>query len=422
MKDNYFFDNAATSFPKPESVYRFMDTFARESAVNPGRSGYALSIESEQMVQQTRRMFASFFNASADPSRVIFTQNITDSINLVLQSLLANGGHVIASDVEHNSVLRPIAHANRDGGAQVSYIHVDNDGYINLNSMAESFRSDTRVVIVNHGSNVTGAVQDLPAISALCKSHGVPLLLDTAQTAGVLPIDLQTTPVDMLAFTGHKGLFGPTGIGGLVLGANVELSPQRVGGTGVDSADPYQPESYPARLEAGTLAIHAISGLHAAQQWFASIGQEVETTDVTSEELIDPIDDNSTSSVSADHHRLCALAQSHIGKRELTHIDKLINALRDHPRIRLFGHTQSGLPRVATLSLIMTHLSSTEVGERLDADHHICVRTGLHCAPKIHQHLDTLGSDGAVRFSPGYFTTDDDVEHAISALLALANE
>ena len=422
MKDNYFFDNAATSFPKPESVYRFMDMFAREAAVNPGRSGYALSIESEQMVHQTRRMLADFFNSSAGPERVIFSQNITDSINLVLQSLLSDGGHVITSVVEHNSVLRPIAHASRDTDTDVSYIRVDDDGYIDVDAMARSFRADTRVVIVNHGSNVTGAVQDLPAISALCKSNGVPLLLDTAQTAGVLPIDLQATPVDLLAFTGHKGLFGPTGIGGLVVGADVDLHPQRVGGTGVDSADPYQPETYPARLEAGTLGIHAISGLHAAQRWFAAIGRSLDTNNVRGDDLIDPTGDEITSSASTDHNRLCALAQTHIGRRELAHIDKLATSLRDHPRIRLLGHTQPQLPRVATLSLLMTHLPSSEIGERLDADYHICVRTGLHCAPKIHQHLDTLDSDGAVRLSPGYFTTDEDVSHVANALLKLASE
>ncbi len=428
MKDNYFFDNASTSFPKPEVVYRFMDSFARSTAVNPGRSGYTLSVESEQMVLQTRRMLASFFNYNGDPARIVFTQNITDSLNLALQSILRDGGHVVTTSMEHNSVLRPLTHMAKTG-LELTHVEADADGYINVDTLTSACRHNTRLIVVNHGSNVTGAVQPLQEISAVCRNKGIPLLLDTAQTAGVVPIDLDKTPVDLLAFTGHKGLFGPMGIGGLVVAnSDLQLNPARVGGTGVDSKDPLHPQIYPYRLEAGTLAVPAIAGLHAAQQWFALLGKELNKhpSNMVDNHAFDiagfnPAIELDTAAPAKNHQTACATAQLAIGRHEITHIDRIVNALVAHPAIRILGQRQVGLSRVATMSIVMKHMPATMLADRLDDEHHICVRAGLHCAPMAHQQLGTDESEGALRISPGVFTTDDDVEHLINALLVLAD-
>ncbi len=435
MKDNYFFDNAATSFPKPEVVYRFMDSFARTTAVNPGRSGYALSIESEQMVHQTRRMIGSFFNFEGDPARVVFTQNITDALNVVLQSLLKNGGHVVTTAMEHNSVLRPLAHFS-DEGLAVTHLDADENGYIDVQQLDAACRADTCLVVVNHGSNVTGAVQQLQAISDVCTNRGIPLLLDTAQTAGVVPIDLAKTPVDFLAFTGHKGLFGPMGIGGLVVNnTSIEIQPSRVGGTGVDSIQRLHPQDYPHRLEAGTLAVPAIAGLHAAQQWFASLGTHLlDAIDSTSESAkessdkkppiniaeFNPAIDLETAAPAKNHTELCHLAQRAIAQHELNHIDHLVKAIKDHPRIRLLGQQRPDAARVATVGLAMEHITATKLADRLDDEYHVCVRAGLHCAPMAHQQLGSADGGGALRIAPGVFTTEDDINHLITALTELA--
>lgn len=432
MKDNYFFDNASTSFPKPEVVYRFMDNFARSTAVNPGRSGYTLSIESEQMVHQTRRMLGKFFNFDGDPSRVVFTQNITDSLNLVLQSQLKQGGHVVTTAMEHNSVLRPLTHLAEEG-LSVTHLDADDNGCIDVEALQAACRADTRLMVVNHGSNVNGAVQQLDAIAAVCRTNSVPLLLDTAQTAGVVPIDLTETPVDFLAFTGHKGLFGPMGIGGLIVtNTDIELHPSRVGGTGVDSIQRFHPQTYPHRLEAGTLAVPAIAGLHAAQQWFALLGARLLETDKSANESLagaavfnvadfNPAIDLETVAPAKNHAVRCAIAQKAIARHELQHIDHLVEALSGHPRIRLLGHNNRDAQRTATMGIIMDHMPATVLAERLDDEYHVCVRAGLHCAPMAHQQLGTDETHGALRIAPGIFTDDNDVSHLISALLELAD-
>jgi cysteine desulfurase family protein len=396
MKDNYYFDNAATTWPKPEPVYQFMDSFFRSHGVNPGRSGHTLAVEAEAMIFQTRRLLAQFFNFGGDPNRVVFTQNATDSLNMALQGILSDGDHVITSQLEHNAVLRTCSHLQRDRGIAVTHIQPDDKGCISCDSVAEAITEQTRVVVLNHASNVTGAIQDINAIGALARSHGLTFILDTAQTAGVVPIDM-SAGIDVLTFTGHKGLFGPMGVGGLIVGESVELKPIRYGGTGVDSASVYQPDEYPHRLEAGTISIPGIAGLNAAQKWFAKLVPDAL-----------PAGEN-------NHYNACKAAIESIHATEMEHSARIWNHLQSMNSVTTLGNLDDG-PHVATLSFTVDGMTAQQVAEMMDADHHICVRAGLHCAPQAHRAYQTDAGGGAVRLSPGYFTEAEDVDHLLAAL------
>ena len=390
MKDNYYFDNAATTWPKPESVYQFMDSFFRSHGVNPGRSGHALAVEAEQMIFQTRRLLAQFFNFQGDPNRVIFTQNATDSLNMALQGLLSDGDHLISTQLEHNAVLRTCNHLQRDRSIAVSLVEPDDNGYVSSVSIEAAITKETRAIVVNHASNVTGAVQDIEAIAALAKAHSLVLILDTAQTAGVLPVDM-SCGIDILTFTGHKGLFGPMGIGGLI--TNIDLAPIRFGGTGVDSASQYQPDDYPHRLEAGTVSIPGIAGLNAAQKWFAGLTAESD----------------------GDHWSKCQSAMRVVHAAEMQHSQRIWKHLQSIDSINTLGKLSDG-PHVATLSFTVDGMSAQQFAEMMDADYHICARAGLHCAPLAHKAYNTDASGGAIRISPGYFTEAEDVDHLLTAI------
>lgn len=401
MKENYYFDNAATTWPKPEPVYAFMDSFFRSHGVSPGRAGHTLAIEAEQMVLETRRHLATFFGFNGDAQRVVFTQNATDSLNLALFGLLSKGDHVITTRVEHNSVIRPLNHLERDNDVKVTRLHADAEGYVDPDDIRNALRPETRVVVINHASNVLGAVQDLAAIAEVVRDHPAKLVLDTAQSAGVLPIAMSDLGIDVLTFTGHKGLFGPMGIGGLIVAQDVSLPPGRVGGTGVDSIAPFQPENYPYHLEAGTLNLSGIAGLHAAQEWFAKLGR----------------DDASDSSL--DHRTACVRALGRVEHQEVAHARRLFDALDAMTGVTVYG-PRGNRPRVATLSFNIDAIPADQVGEMLDADHHLCVRAGLHCAPHVHEDLGTVAQKGAVRLSPGYFTDDDDIAQCIAGIAELS--
>ncbi len=401
MKDNYYFDNAATTWPKPEAVYRFMDDFSRNNAVNPGRAGYALGVESQMMVEQTRRLLAGFFNFQGPHSRVVFSHNGTDSMNQLFFGALNEGDHVITTLAEHNCVLRPLNHLARDNNVSTTYLDVDSAGYIDLNQLEEAITPATKMIVINHGSNVIGTVQDVKAIGEIAHRRNILFAIDSAQTAGVLPIDMQSDHIDVLVFTGHKGLFGPMGSGGMVVGEEVELSPIRVGGTGVNSNSEFHPQEYPHALEAGTLGVPGIAGLNAAQHWFAQLGKQM------------------LGDTTATHREYCVAAMAEIHSKENKMIERIIDALLRFDKFKVLGPVNTDKPRVATTSFTVDGMSSTAIGDILDADHHICVRTGLHCAPRIHGELNTVKSEGAVRIAPGYFTEDEDIDHLISALTAI---
>ncbi len=404
MKDNYYFDNAATSWPKPEVVYTTMDQFFRNYGGNPGRAGHEMAVEAEKMIEETRRLLAAFFDYAGDPHRVVFTQNATDSLNTALFGLLESGDHVVTTRVEHNSVLRPLAHLKRDHGVDVTHVARDAQGYVDPDDIRGAITAKTRMIVVNHASNVLGSVQDLEAIGRISRQAGTLLVVDTCQSAGVLPIRMDAWGIDVVTFTGHKSLFGPMGIGGMIVREDLDVRPGRVGGTGVDSIDPYQPEIYPYHLEAGTVALPGIAGLNAAQKWFASLGRDrAGDTDGT-----------------LSHTEACEAAMGHIFDLEHRHVDRLASAFHDIDGIKVYGPA-GNRPRVATLSINVGDLPADQTGAMLDADYHLCVRAGLHCAPLVHEDEKTVGQNGAVRLSPGYFTDDDDIEQAITAVTEIAS-
>jgi len=273
-----YLDNAATSFPKPDVVHDTVRDFYKEKGVNPGRTGCDIAIEAGQMIDNTRKMYSEFFNKSLvdagktkDPDRLVFTMNATMSLNLIINGMVNPGDHVITTKVEHNSVIRPVNHKVKEG-AEATYIVPDNEGYIDPEDIQKAIKKNTTLVIVNHASNVTGVVQDLKAIGKVCKEKGVPLAVDSAQTAGVLPIDMVECNISFLSFTGHKGLFGPAGTGGICVADDAEIKGTIYGGTGVKSAYPYHLDEYPYRLEAGTLNMGGIAGLNAGLKWILDKG------------------------------------------------------------------------------------------------------------------------------------------------------
>ena len=402
MKEHYYLDNASTTWPKPEPVYRFMDAFFRSHGVNPGRSGHTLAIEAEQMIFETRRLLAQFFGFRGDPNRVVFTGNVTDSLNIALFGLIGEGDHVVTTRIEHNSVLRPLYHLERDCGVQVTRVGADAEGYVDPDAVRDALRPRTRVVVVNHGSNVLGSVQDLVAIGAVAREAGAVFVVDTAQSAGVLPIDMDALGIGVLCFTGHKGLLGPMGIGGMIVAEGVEIRHGRVGGTGVDSISMFQPDAYPHRLEAGTGSIPGIAGLNAAQKWLADLGRT--RPGATSED---------------DHATACGHALAHVESVEVGHLRRIRSALDAMDGITVYG-PRGNRPRVATLAFNIEGLPAPQVGEMLDADHHVCVRAGLHCAPLVHEDQGTAEILGAVRVAPGFFTDEEDLEQALGAIAELA--
>ena len=399
MKEHYYFDNAATTWPKPESVYTFMDRFFRSHGVNPGRGGHQLGMETAQMISDTRHLLAQFFGFKGDFNRVVFTLNATDSLNMAIAGLVKPGDHIVTTRLEHNAVSRVVNRLESEAGVSVSQVPFDSEGYIDADDIRRLIAPKTRLVIINHASNVLGSLQDLAAIAAIVAATDALLVLDTAQTAGVVAIDMDKTPIDVLTFTGHKGLMGPMGIGGIIVAEHVDIRPLRVGGTGVDSLTPYQPSSYPSHLESGTVSIPGIAGLYAAQQWFAKLGGDNHTPN--------------------DHQQRCRAALSRIEQAELSQILAIDNALRSMDGITVYGPC-SNRPRVATLSFNVGTIPATQISEILDADHHLCVRSGLHCAPWVHQDLQTVSQEGTVRVAPGYFTVQEDVDQLIKALNVLA--
>lgn len=235
MKNIIYLDNSATAFPKPEEVYAFMDYFYRHYGVNPGRSGYDLCVEAGHLVEKTRQLLTEFFNGD-DPNRLCFTYNSTDALNLIIFGLLKEGDHAITTNLEHNSVLRPLYHLWKWGGVEVDYVPFDGQGFICPDDIKKMIKPNTRLVIVNHGSNVIGTLQPLREIGLICRTYEIPFAVDASQSAGQVPIDIKESLVDVIAFTGHKSLMGPTGIGGLYVREGIEIRFTRAGGTGVRSA------------------------------------------------------------------------------------------------------------------------------------------------------------------------------------------
>ena len=377
-----YLDNAATSFPKPEEAYVFMDQFYRSHGVNPGRSGYDLCMETGQLVDDTRKQLTRFFNGT-DPDRLVFSYNSTDALNLALFGLLSRGDHAITTTIEHNSVLRPLHHLAQYHGVEVDHVPFDARGFVDPDAVAAKFNARTRVVAINHASNVIGTVQPIAEIGRRCRDRGIRLVVDASQTAGKIPIDVQAMNVDVLAFTGHKSLMGPTGIGGLYVQEGVEVRHTRAGGTGVRSAQRSHLDEYPWRLEYGTPNIMGIAGIHAGVEWLERKGVEA---------------------IEAHEMRLMRM---------------LVDGLREIPGVSLY--CQDDLTgHIAVMAFNIDGFEAGETGTVLDVDYNIACRTGLHCAPRVHEQLGLDKLHGAVRFGIGPFNTDEHITTAIGAVRDIA--
>ena len=382
MKELIYLDNSATLFPKPKEVLDFMDSFYRHYGVNPGRSGYDLCMEAEQMVQETRKLLTEFFHGTKY-EHLVFTYNASDSLNMIINGILKPGDHVITTTLEHNSVLRPLHHKYSEGMIEVDYIPFDPQGYVDPNDFRKRFKKSTKLLIINHGSNVLGTVQPVQEIGKLCREQGVIFAIDAAQTAGAEPIDVERMNIDLVAFTGHKSLMGPTGIGGLYVGEDIEIEPSRMGGTGVRSAYPFHLPEYPYRLECGTLNVLGIAGLNAGQKYLRKEGEE------------------------------------NIRHKKLSLLERLQNGLMEVEGVTLYGST-SLENRLAVLSFNIEGYEAIDTGTLLDVDYNIATRTGLHCAPKVHEQLQTM-PEGAVRVSIGPFNTEEHIDHCINAVKEIAS-
>ena len=382
MEPLIYLDNAATSFPKPKEVYDFMHEFYQKHGVNPGRSGYDATLETEEVVYGTRKMLTEFFNGT-DPNYLTFSYNASDSLNMIIFGMVEKGDHVVSTMLEHNSVLRPLNVLKRDGVCDVTYVPFDQRGYVHPEDIKKAIRKNTKMVIVNHGSNVIGTVQPLAEVGRICREKGCCFAVDASQTAGAQKIDVQKMGIDLLAFTGHKCLMGPTGIGGSYIKEDVPIKGTRHGGTGVRSAYPYHLEEFPYRMECGTLNIIGVAGLHAGQKWIQKEGME------------------------------------NIHAREMKLWDKLRRGIEAIDGVTTYC-AESVENHNAVLSFNVEGWDAGDVGTMLDVDYSIACRTGLQCAPKVHEGIGTFDMHGTVRFSLGPFNTEEHIDAAIEAVREIA--
>jgi len=369
-----YLDNAATSFPKPEAVLRAADGVMRRLGGNPGRSGHHLSLAAGRIVMHCRETLARLLQVE-DPTRICFCFNCTDALNQAIFGLLKQGDHVVATVLDHNASLRPLHFLSQQGVIDLTVLSPSSEeSTVSASQVRDALRRNTALVVLSHASNVTGAVQPAASIGRVCRAAGIPFLLDAAQTLGVLPVHPKELGVSLLAFPGHKGLLGPYGTGGLWMDESVSLRPLRQGGTGSQSESVYQPEDFPDRFESGTLNLSGIAGL---LQGVRTVLERQEETAAHEAQL--------------SEFFLSGLAE----------IPGAVSYSPEHP----------------SLGVVCFNLENRRSGEVSDALNHfgIAVRSGLHCAPLMHRHLDTLDT-GTVRVSPGMFNTRRDMETLLSVL------
>ena len=372
-----YLDNAATSFPKPEGVYAALDHFARHSLANPGRAGHKMALAAEHALDDARHRLNRFFNGQ-NPDRWVFTLNGTDALNMAMKGVLADGDHVVTTDLEHNSVSRPLVALAEAGRITLTRVPADAGGTIDPDAIRAAISPRTRLVALTHASNVLGTVQPVAEVGRIAREHDLLFLVDAAQTAGVVPIDVQAMAIDLLALPGHKSLLGPTGTGALYVGPRSKPRPWREGGTGGDSSTPTQPTDFPYHLEGGTPNVLGVAGLVAGLDFVEGRGVEA------------------------------------IRRHEVELCDRLRHALAEMPGFEVFGHADAAR-RVGTISFRCEVIAAPELGGVLDQAFDIAVRPGLHCAPYVHRALGTY-PDGLVRVSPGPFTTEADIDRLIGAL------
>ena len=342
-----YLDNAATSFPKPETVYQALDRFARQSLANPGRAGHKMALAAERALDDARHLLQQLFHGE-NPESFVFTLNCTDALNMAFKGILNQGDHVVTSDLEHNSVSRPLRRMELDGCISLTRIRADGGGTIDPHDVRRALTPRTRLVALTHASNVLGAVQPIAEVGRIVRDHDLLFLVDAAQTAGAIPIDVQALLIDLLAFPGHKSLLGPTGTGALYVGPRATLRAWREGGTGGDSSSETQPSQLPYFLEGGTPNVLGVAGLAAG---IAHV----------QEQGIDKIHE-----------------------QEVMLIERLWRRLDEIGGFEVFGHRDPAR-RVGTLSFRSVHLSAADLGAILDTTFDIAIRPGLHCAPYIHR-------------------------------------
>jgi cysteine desulfurase / selenocysteine lyase len=372
-----YLDNAATTHPKPPAVYEQVQHALAKVGASPGRGAHRLAREAATIVTRARASLARLFNI-LDPNQVVFTANATESINVVLKGWLRPGDRVLISAMEHNAVLRPLR-SLADSGVQVEVIRCDAGGELDLDQLQSLLHPAPRLVVVVHASNVNGALQPIAEVARICHERHVPLLLDAAQTAGIQPIDVEAWQLGMLACSGHKGLFGPPGVGVLYIRPDLDVAPLLEGGTGSRSEEESQPDFRPDRYECGTLNLPGIAGLAAGVEFIEKVGLDA------------------------------------IRNHELELAKRMETGLETLPGVRIL---RPGVRGTGVVSFTVADLNAGDLGHLLDAGFDIAVRTGLHCAPLAHKTLGTF-PEGTVRVSPGYFTTPRDIDAFLAALHSL---
>lgn len=374
-----YLDSSATSFLKPpqvaEAVFRSFNTIG-----NAGRGAHAPTLNASRLIYDTREKLAALFG-TPDPSRIAFTCNATEALNIAIHGAIHPGEHVITTACEHNSVLRPLYLKEKEG-TELTIIPADKKGRIRYDLLESSVKSNTSAIVLTHASNLSGNVTDLAFVSNFAKKHGLLLIVDASQTAGSLPINVVKMGIDILCFTGHKGLFGPQGTGGLYVREGLTLSPLKSGGSGIHSFDRQHPTDMPTALEAGTLNGHGIAGLNAGLDYILSTGVK------------------------------------NIHAKEISLARRFVNGISDISDLKLYGDIDAPL-RTPIISLNIGHMSSASVSDILWEDYEICVRAGAHCAPLMHK---TFGTEkqGAVRFSFSCFNTEAEIDTAIRAMHEIA--
>lgn len=372
-----YMDNAATSWPKPPAVAEAMARCLAESSANPGRGSHAMAVQASRVLFEARKLLARLFGVH-NPNDIVFAFNATHALNMAIQGLLKPGDHVIASSLEHNSIRRPLEALKRTRGIEVTFVPTDNKGNLDLNRVEAAFRGNTRLVATTHSSNLLGSIIPVKELGEMAHRRQAKLLVDAAQTAGVLDIDVEAMHIDLLAFPGHKGLMGPQGTGGLYIHPELQLEPLMYGGTGSRSESPEMPTARPDRYEAGTQNTVGIAGLAAGVAF---------VLDETVEK---------------------------INARETVLIDNLLAGLCNIPGVTVLG-PEPGKPRTAIAAFFIEGVDPAETAFILDQQFSIAVRAGFHCTPLGHEVAGTTET-GAVRASPGYFTTDSEIVSLVEAV------
>lgn len=376
-----YLDSAATSYHKPDGVARAVAE-AISHMGNPGRGAHEASLDASRVVYGTREKMAELFGAE-EASQIVFTANSTESLNIAIQGLADPGDHVITTVMEHNSVLRPL-YLCQQRGVSLTILPFSAAGTVTPEAIEAVIRSNTRMIVCTHGSNLTGDLNDLEAIGRVCKKHHLLFVVDASQTAGVFPIQMDSMNIDVLCFTGHKSLMGPQGTGGMCVRKGVRIRPLLVGGSGIDSYSKIHPQVMPTALEAGTLNAHGIAGLSAALDFIKKVTPDV------------------------------------IRQREEELTRRFVSQIKSIPGVKLYGNYEQ-FPRAPILSLNILDYDSGEIADVLAQDYGIMTRAGAHCAPLMHEALGTE-EQGAVRFSFSYFNTEEEIDQAANAIRELAEE